>query len=167
MVYSRRYLVLFQYSFTQRGKYMIFLVWLDVEASACARRIHGQCARNLVEETDLCNGVSKFLSCYNDKVLRRFPDNDGQCKSLQQAPEISQKFNNLIQAFSTDLIGKYRNSLDHEKMCHVDSTVVDIDAYIQDWPDKTNQFIDIRVNWKFAFQSLSRCSVKGKIFSLF
>lgn len=163
VVYSRRYLALFQYNFTQRGKYMMLLFWLDAKAKVCAKRIHGLCARNLVEETNLCNGVSNFLTCYNKKVVLRFPDNDGECQSLQQAPEISQKFNTLIQTFSTDLIGKYRNSLDHDKMCHVDSTVVDIDAYSQDWPDKTNQFIDIRVNWKFAFQSLSRCSIKSKI----
>ncbi|XP_068722625.1 uncharacterized protein [Montipora capricornis] len=102
---------------------------LDSATRQCGRWIHQTCARNLVQEANLCTGVSKFVSCYQEHVSRS-PYGNGKCG--EQALEITRKFSTLIQQFSTDLIGKYKHSLNQEQMCHEDRSVVDIASYSQD-----------------------------------
>ena len=101
------------------------IVSLDRATRQCGRWIHQTCARNLMQEANLCTGVSTFVSCYQEHVSR-FPYVNGKCR--EQVPEITQKFNTLIQQFSTDLIGKYKYSLNQEQMCLVDKSVVDTES---------------------------------------
>ncbi|XP_044169055.1 uncharacterized protein LOC114965893 [Acropora millepora] len=91
--------------------------------------IHLQCAKHLTQEANLCNGVSEFVSCY-DKKVSTFPHLTGNCTEQAKAPEITLKFNDLIQQFSTDLIDKYKYSINQENMCQVDETVLDPESKI-------------------------------------
>ncbi|XP_068697072.1 uncharacterized protein [Montipora foliosa] len=111
------------------GKSIVRVAIPDNATRQCGRWIHRRCARNLMQEANLCTGVSTFVSCYNEHVSR-FPYVNGKCG--EQVPEITQKFNTLIQQFSTDLIGKYKYSLNQERMCLVDKSVVDTESYSRD-----------------------------------
>lgn len=111
------------------GKSIVSVAIPDSATRQCGRWIHLTCARNLMQEANLCTGVSKFVSCYQEHVSR-FPYVNGKCG--EQAPEITRKFSTLIQQFSTDLIGKYKHSLNRQQMCHEDRSVVDIASYSQD-----------------------------------
>lgn len=104
---------------------------LDRKTKNCAKEMHEKCARHLIKETNLCTGVSEFVSCYDGKV-KGFLNDDKPCDDLAEAPEISRKFSTLINEFSRDLIGKYQNTLNQEEMCHVDANEVDLDRYNHD-----------------------------------
>lgn len=73
--------------------------------------------------------MSEFVSCY-DKKVSTFPHLTGYCAGQAKAPEITLKFNTLIKQFSTDLIGKYKYSINQEDMCQVDETVLDPESEI-------------------------------------
>lgn len=106
-------------------------------ATECAKRIHRQCLRNLVEDTEeedraldvkacadeaenLCDGVNNFLSCYS-KLVRHPPK-----ICAQPVPEITRKFNDLIQTFSHDLMSKYtENNAMAKDMCCVHEELLD------------------------------------------
>lgn len=107
-----------------KDKSIVDLKIPDSTARRCSRWIHLECAKSLTQEANLCNGVSEFVSCYGEKVST-FPHSTGMCAGLAKAPEITMKFNTLIQRFSTDLISKYKFSINQQNMCQVDKTVLD------------------------------------------
>lgn len=112
-----------------KDKSIVYLKIPDSAARRCSRWIHWHCAKNLTQEANLCNGVSEFVSCY-DKKVSTFPHLTGYCAGQAKAPEITLKFNALIQQFSTDLISKYKYSINQEDMCQVDETVLDPESEI-------------------------------------
>lgn len=101
----------------------VFLVALDVDKE-CARDIHKKCAERLVEPNpNLCTSVSNFVDCYGNFIggLSPLPSS-----CIGPVPEITNKFNTVIQEFSTYLIKLYKH--DPERMCQVDERVLEGDC---------------------------------------
>jgi len=98
----------------------------------CAKRIHAHCAKPLVEDSDLCNGVNEFVDCY-ENIVDNFSEQREEvdtlevpCARVTTAPGISKKFRFLISAFSRYLIERYRGDASlAAKMCHVDPDDLD------------------------------------------
>lgn len=93
----------------------------------CAWEIHVKCAKDLVKkESDLCGNVGNFVACYDETVQSASFPEDSSCGSFVSAtgavPEISRKFNSLINKFSTDLIMKFK-ALNND-MCTVSTDLV-------------------------------------------
>ncbi|KAL9975676.1 hypothetical protein ACROYT_G012862 [Oculina patagonica] len=97
---------------------------------ACARAIHDECAERLVATNpDLCSSVVDFVGCYNGKVGVKPPSVPAECvvNNIPRVPTISTTFNDLIQAFSTYLIGVYQ--ADQARMCQVHESDLEGDCY--------------------------------------
>lgn len=92
------------------------------EEKECAYKIHAACAPKLVtdngKEQNLCKGVKDFLTCYKQQV-----DSPPSICADKVLPQITRKFNELIQKFSNDLINRYEQ--DAASMCHVRKEFLD------------------------------------------
>ncbi len=108
----------------------VFLDTLGNAEKACARAIHDECAERLVATNpDLCSSVVDFVGCYNGKVGVKPPSVPAECvvNNIPRVPTISTTFNDLIQAFSTYLIGVYQ--ADQARMCQVHESDLEGDCY--------------------------------------
>lgn len=102
-----------------------FLVSLD-EDKECARNIHTKCAEKLVKAgTDLCTNVNNFVTCYDNFIGGSTPL--PLIMSCKKIPEITEKFDDVIDRFSKYLINLYKADTQHN-MCKVDDKVLDGDC---------------------------------------
>ena len=103
--------------------FVTFLVSLD-EDKECARNIHTKCAEKLVKAgTDLCTNVNNFVTCYDNFIGGSTP----LPPSCTKIPEITKKFDEVIDLFSKYLIKRYKADTQHS-MCKVDNKVLDGDC---------------------------------------
>ena len=101
----------------------VLLVALDVDKQ-CTQDLHKICAERLVAPNpNLCTSVSNFVECYGNFIGGQSPL---PASCIGPVPEITNKFNTVIQQFSTFLINLYKH--DPEMMCQVDEKVLEGDC---------------------------------------